>query len=204
MHCHNCDEKVNEGAKFCLNCGANLNVQNAVRPKKLFDSKEQDYDEEPTQTPKEKKPNHLEQKWWFRFIKVIYILAYIVAVLLVSFGGYSSKSGGGIDAEKSTIRCNNGKSYSPAKNNISVYSDDFGIFEEPHVRILCAYDTLNFYSYTAPSSKNYSFDVVKKPTNWSPAFQVWFWGFVITILFFEAVRRTFYYIVTGRKFFSNY
>lgn len=203
MHCYNCGVKTNSDDKFCLNCGTNLSVQNTTKPKKLFETREETYDEELPQKPKNKKPNDLEQKWWFRFIKVVYVLAYIVAVLLVSFGGYDSKSGGGIDTEKSTIRCNNGKSYSPAKNNISVYSDNFGIFEEPHVRILCAYDTLNFYSYTAPSSKNYIFEVVQMPVNWSPAFQIWFWGYIIVIVLFEVIRRTFFYIVTGKKFFSK-
>ena len=189
MFCENCGKKIVDGNLYCPNCGTQvIKVESNPHNQKSVSLSS----------------SNINNKWWFRFVKVLYVLAYAVVVLVIVIGGYSSKQGGGIDLDKSTITCTNGKSYSPGKNNIYLYSDNISSYDDDHIRILCAYDTLNFYSFTPPAIKNYSFYSVTKPVDWSESWQIWFWGIIITIIVFELIRRTFYYIVLGRKFIKGY
>jgi hypothetical protein len=82
MFCEKCGNKLKENHKFCTGCGhSNIDKQ-------------------------ESKPaivNILEQKWWFRFSKVLYIFLYGLLLLIIplvwsenssTYTGYSTTYGG--------------------------------------------------------------------------------------------------------------
>jgi zinc-ribbon domain len=56
MFCKNCGNKLNESSKFCAKCGYPASTEIG---------------------PKISPNSDLDQKWWLRFVKVVYIVLYI-------------------------------------------------------------------------------------------------------------------------------
>lgn len=80
-----------------------------------------------------KTTSHLNSKAWYRFLKVIYILLFIIILLgynLIMFSGTELKN---LDQEKTLIICNykDEKVFSPKEKNIYLSNYDFknGIFD---------------------------------------------------------------------------
>jgi uncharacterized membrane protein YvbJ len=56
MFCDNCGNKIQQGHKFCMTCGQTVSCRSVG----------------------ETSANHVhDQKWWFRLVKVLYIVFYI-------------------------------------------------------------------------------------------------------------------------------
>ncbi len=197
---------------------------------------------------------NLESKIWFRFLKVIFVFAYIVAFLAVLVFAYSSKPYATNDEYNSKIVCDNGKEYKAGDVGIDAYialAEQLGGFATGNApweggagatpaknkaTMLC----LGYIPHTltedrrtqldsivkkmdsqgAPSSDiqvivndfklkfgqpeiapSYKVEIVKKTVgNW--------WGFIrytiltlfIVFVIFELIRRTFLYVVIGKRF----
>ncbi len=150
MHCDNCGNRLDSSDKFCTKCG--------------------------TRVPSEVKEHPVapisEEKWWYRLLKVVYIVLFVGSIGLTCVIAYAAMPQRTLDGNLSTIQCNNGKNYAPAKNSIYVYGDSLSYSDDQNARILCAYDTTNYYGtyLTAPSYKNYTFAPVYNNTDYGSWF----------------------------------
>lgn len=110
MFCKSCKKEIDDDSKFCEFCRAKIEIINNV-PAKTLESKKSD-----------KNLESLKSKPLYRFLKVVYLILFITAIVFltikIDFGattGHEIKQG--IDYKKSLIICDNGKEYSISKFN---------------------------------------------------------------------------------------
>lgn len=144
---------------------------------------------------------HFENKAWFRLIKVLYIVLSLMTsffLVAITFDYMPRKQ---IDKDLTTIKCDNGKTYSLDKNNISVSGAALYGFEDAHAKILCKYDTIDFINlrYAGFIEKNYTL----KPVYISPNYDNWFFisiiAFVIAWLVLKFIKIIGLYIIMGDR-----
>jgi ribosomal protein L37E len=182
MFCEKCGHKVNEQEKFCEKCGFSLKAD------KINNTGIQ------TKNP--------EDKAWFRFFKVAYIVGYVLSILLVVGISISTIPKEKIDDALSTIKCNNGKTYSLSRNNLYTSNSILDYSEDKNARILCQYDTVNYYNYLYSNqqiNKNYTFN----PFYTTPNYKSWaiysLVALLIMWLLLILIRIGFLYIAIGGK-----
>jgi hypothetical protein len=182
--CINCGDKVKEDDKFCQNCGTAVSKENQTL---LHHNDKKD----------------LEQKGWFRFLKVAYILIYIIVIGGILVIGFSSIPQANLNSAASNITCTNGESYNLSKNDIYAYSVPLDSYSDEDARILCAYNTTNYsnsYYFDQTIPLNYTLDPVYTPTDYDD----WFWEFAIGLVvgwvFLKLLRMGVLYIIAGTKF----
>lgn len=160
--------------------------------------------------------NKLESKAWFRLVKVLFIFTYLLTLLVIFIFAYYSRPQSIIDTYNSKIICDNGKKYLAGENNIEVFKVKYAIdgyyeTEKDKVSLLClgyehgfVPDFITDAEMSKIENKNqlYKIEIVNKSDGswWS------YIGYIILALFtasliFEIIRRTFLYIVSGKKFF---
>lgn len=165
--------------KFCTKCGTRVHSEVKERPVASVS----------------------EAKWWYRLLKVVYIILYVGSIGLVCIIAFSGMPQRSLNGDLSIIQCNNGKNYAPAKNSIYIYSDSLSYSDDQDARILCAYDTTNYYStyLTAPSYKNYTF----VPSYNEVGYGSWFFYSVLALLIdwlvLKLVRVGVQYVAFGNK-----
>ncbi len=144
--------------------------------------------------------NILERKIWYRAIKTIYIVVYIFVVITILFFGYSLKPYSAVDSLSSIIMCNNGRRLAPS-NNATIFEDGtLGIDDSFTAERLCS-DQKDF----VPDAINYTVQVSHKTSGtWATPLLFWVIGFFIAFLLFEVIKRTFLYIVIGKRFIRDY
>ncbi len=164
----------------------------------------------------------LESKIWFRFLKLVFVFAYIATFLAVLAFAYTSKPYSTNDEYNSKILCDNGKEYVAGDNGINavdalaeqlggttVYPNGFvpDTTEKEKAIGLCLGTPNSFAVGRAPWGWDktipppYKVVLVKKTVgNW--------WGFIgytvlalfIVSVIFELIRRSFLYVVIGKRF----
>lgn len=180
--CHKCGEKLKRDDEFCQFCGA------------------QKTQEESTVEPHSLKRAELEKKAWFRGLKVVYIVAIGIAILAIGAASLSSKPEKRIDGEKSSIACSNGKFYAPAKNSIWIIGENLDSTDDEHARILCKYDTLNFYSHSDEFiQKNYTFTPVYNGQDYLSWIGYTLLAYFVLWVLAKLVKIGFLYIAIGCK-----
>lgn len=179
--CHKCGKGSEMGDQFCQSCGAQVTQEKTVRK---------------SHNPKRVE---LEKKAWFRGIKVLYIVAIGIAILAIGGASLSSKPTRNLDGEKSSIACNNGKFYAPAKNSIWVIGENLDSTDDEHARILCKYDTLAFYSHSEYIEKNYTFNPAYKDSEYGSWMGYTVLAFFILWVLSYLVKIGFFYIAIGEK-----
>jgi len=144
----------------------------------------------------------LKSKWWYRLLKVIYIIAIVIAVIIIGFFLWINKPVKTLDGYKSLITCNNGKSYAPNRNDIYPYGygTELNYSDDKDARILCKYDTLNFYDHRNEQiEKNYTFNPVYY---YEISYGSWIRNIILSFLglWFLAnlIKGIFFYIITGQ------
>ena len=193
MFCKKCGKEVKDSESFCRHCGektlgSNASIQSHIIVKKA------------------KNRSELNQKSWYRLLKVLYIgffsLIFIFFVFII-FGINPSK----FDNEQSYIKCYDGRSLSLSGNNIYLYSDYISTYDDVSIKKMCAYnpdDPINInpdrpddLARLHPIAKNYNLISIYRKT---VAQNIWY----SIILFFvvlgisEFLKRIFYYIVFGK------
>lgn len=151
--------------------------------------------------------SELNNKWWYRLIKVIYL-----AILLVAFIGYPIgiffSYGPEYDNDKSYIKCANGKDFILSKNGIYLNSDYMYSSDKDKAESLCFDGTVNFTKdefgkthlrITSKTENSGKYELVNLYTgrNWIATV-----GFSLLSMFgvslaFETMRRIFYYVILG-------
>jgi len=187
IFCHKCGKKLEIGNEFCQSCGAKVSVEDHIKNSSVG---------------KSTKRTDLEKKAWYRALKVIYIILIVAAVLIIGTVSWSTKPVKTIDSYSSSISCNNGKSYSPGKNSIYLYSwqTQLDSSEDKDARILCAYDTLNFYAHSNEFiAKNYTFIPVYEDMKYGSWIGYTILAYFILWLLSYIIKISFFYIAIGEK-----
>jgi hypothetical protein len=182
MVCNNCGNKIKEVDSYCPNCGA-------VVP-----------NGQPSNVPRRER-GEFEERVWFRFLKVLYVVIYLVVIGGIIIIGFSVMPHRTLDGASSTVTCDNGNIYPLSKNNIFAYSNPLDSDSDKDARILCQYDTTNYFGsyYNQYIAPNYTFNPVYN----EPDYGGWFWGFLIGLLIglitLKMVKVGVLYIATGSK-----
>lgn len=166
--------------------------------------------------------NHLkelEKKAWFRFLKLCYIFVYILAVAFVMVLAYGDLPRDYLDNWGSRIVCNSGMVYETSKNSIYPVNGNLDQEEDAKARKLCAYDitrrmnemipppppgfVLEGSAVPAPTEKNYKLVTERKTRgSYKEVAKTLIWGLGTILFLGEVVRRSFLYVVAGKRFFS--
>lgn len=187
MFCWKCGEKIEENSNFCPSCGAKFTGQI-----------ESDSDES-------SKKKLLEQKAWYRALKVFYLFIAGVTALIIIGSFWSDRPKTKIDNDKSFITCSNGISYPLAPNELSIpfWSTEFDSYDDKDARVLCEYNVLNSYSHSNETiAKNYRLNLIYD----HPTFSDWV-DWIKGLIFASAVfwliayliKSGFFYISIGEK-----
>ena len=181
IFCHKCGSKLEKEQDACVSCGANVSI-------KLNDI-------ETSSATQNSNRINLETKVWYRALKVFYITVISVLFCIIAGIHWSSVPSKTINDKKSSIVCGNGKSYAPGQNQMDSYDDN-------KARILCKYNTLNFYSYSEYIEKNYVFiPIYDEPgyEDWMKWFKGVSFSFLILWLVAYLIKIGFFYIFIGEK-----
>lgn len=189
IFCHNCGKSINQDDVFCEFCGTNI-------------KKEKEIVSDVSYKHKTTKRVELENKAWYRGVKVLYIFLVSVSFLAIIGISWSVMPEKTIDGYGSSILCHNGKSYAPAKNGIYLYGSqkELDYTDDKNARILCKYETLGFYNYQYESiEKNYTFI----PKYSQAEYGDWFGGLALALFVFWVIsyltKITFFYVAIGEK-----
>ena len=186
IFCHKCGSNLDQGDDFCSSCGTKISPSSTH---KNVDSH------------KSLKREDLEKKPWYRGLKVFYIIAIVTVVVIIGTISIASIPKKNLDGDLSSISCYNGKSYAPNKNSIYVYGKDLSSSDDEHARILCQYDTTNYYSnyYSGYIAKNYTFYPVYEDMKYGGWIGYTLLAFFIGWLVFKGLKTGFFYILLGEK-----
>ena len=83
---------------------------------------------------------HLNSKWWYRLIKVFYILMFVIILIVPTitiFNGFKPN----FNAENSYIKCNDGQTVNLLQNKIYLYSEYIYTDDDNKIRNLCLSDS---------------------------------------------------------------
>jgi len=187
IFCHKCGKQLAPSDSFCQSCGVKIIGETAGKN---------------ISEPTELKRKDLEKRAWFRALKVVYIIVIVITVLAAGAISWSEKPQKTIDVDKSTIACNNGKLYVPNKNKIDLYgwNTDLSYSEDRDARILCKYDSLDFYNHLGETiEKNYTFMPIFNDVKYGAWIGYSLVVYLILGLIFYLVRAGFFYIAVGEK-----
>ena len=146
----------------------------------------------------------LNSKWWYRLLKVVFVGAQLLIILLligINLGNFAPQ----FDYEQSFVYCDNGFSFLPTDVGLLVYSNYLSPYDDEKIRNLCARTIVKNAdgslkltpSTFLPDEKNYKFAAKYTDRNWMGFFGFSVTGILITLLIFEIGRRIFYYVGLG-------
>ena len=163
----------------------------------------------------------LNQKWWYRLIKVLYFLVIVVLILSAVAIIYDTERPV-VDNKESYIKCENGKRFMLNQTNISLYYDDYLYTDEKaEAQKLCVTKITpeqaqaeldrrkslsnpppSFIDKTKPVDLekyriNYELVTIYNERNWFNIIGYSLLAIFSITLFFEVLRRIFYYVTLG-------
>lgn len=151
----------------------------------------------------EKNLNYLNTKWWYRLLKICYVLFFLlitVSSIALIVSSYPSK----VDTKESHLACDNGERVS-----FDTFSQKEGsTMTSANFNSLCfqAHNPSDFnpYAYGAipvgGKEEIFKFVYVYSPRNWTAIIGFSLISIIIASLAFEFIKRLFYYIIFGSFF----
>jgi len=145
----------------------------------------------------------LNAKWWYRLLKVLYLL-FAALMLLVIITVTVDEFSPSFDDEASYVQCNDGRQFPVDK--VGMYSDYITFENDEFFRFWCATtffdkpDGTKGYSINEGASinaKNYTFVAKETSRDWVATIGYSFLAIVIVALITEILRRILYYIILG-------
>ena len=197
MYCKFCGKQLNKNVSFCKYCGKSVIKDNSIRIDRLIEAGEK----KQFMSTNKKTISYLNSKAWYRFIKVIYILC-VFFVILIEISIVISEYQPKFDNNNSYITCHDGRKINLKENNIYLYRDYISFTDENRIKNICKTDKQKsldeiWANTKVNNSKNYELVAIYKPADKVEAIGVLFIFIVITLLFFEIIKRIFYYIAFG-------
>jgi hypothetical protein len=158
------------------------------------------------------------KKWWYRLIKVLFILYFISSLFIPVTVFLNNKPE--IDSYKSrfSLKCNDGRmrgDFDGTDLNSSLTGFSYYAQDNPasFARIACAYkesgeDFVNLIksrNYIDPKETNYKIVITKSvyDSSWFITIGYTFIATLGTIIFFSLIRALFFYIIFGNNFWKN-
>jgi hypothetical protein len=152
----------------------------------------------------------LEINWFYRLVKVMYVLFLAVGLIGVLCAGWDLKPYQYINNEKSYLTCPDGTRYSFKILALSFYTrSSFDDYEKESVIKTC---NKHLSKSTDPNEFNFEnlipVDGDPYPTHWVyetrgswiEAIELWLLGSLIAFLIFNGIKQSLLYIVYGKKF----
>lgn len=145
----------------------------------------------------------LEDKAWFRFLKVIYILSFLLAITAILFTAWSYKPYKVIDGSETKFGCIYGTDLLDklqARKITSISSNFDGYINNEHNQSEILNKLLGFCSTNySPGGINFGGFKEKTQYSWALVLEIIIIGLLSTIVFFEIVKKAFFYIIIGKK-----
>lgn len=153
----------------------------------------------------------LNEHWWYRLIKVMYIIFLTLIIVIPPFviiNEYKPK----FDNDSSYIKCANGKEFILSKNNIYLYNDYMWSHDKDKATSLCFDGSIEYTNYgtgiwkdltvpkitsTTENSGKYQLISIYKNRDWTRTLGFSLVSTVVIIILFELIRRIFYYVILG-------
>jgi hypothetical protein len=159
----------------------------------------------------------LNDKVWYRVLKVIYILIFVPIFILAFFAGYwlTEPPGLELDTGKSYVICDNGEKFKVWEAEREADRLNIIVPQELAIKLHCRKDFRDelLKKYKNPIWTRFSVDDIKRfdeinytlvpfytgsnERDWSKAIGISFLCIVGAVFLFELIRRIFYYIVLG-------
>lgn len=140
--------------------------------------------------------SELNSKVWYRFLKVIYVLLFILGLFYALIGGFFVVSPTFVN-EKSYIKCNDGREFTLNELGISLPGPyvPYQGYEDIVIKQNCG---------STQWEKNNGYYVKKNYTLMPSLTRDWFttiglsvFYVIVTIIIFQLIKRVFYYIILG-------
>lgn len=158
----------------------------------------------------------LNEKWWYRLLKVIYIvllIMFVFSAITLSFSSYSPKKI--YDNEKSFIVCDDGREFSLEENNVYLgISGRISTSDDKKFNSWCLDGSEekveNVDGRIARLKKSLATNKVEKEKNyiffssykiigdWNNVMLSIFFSMLTIFAVFELFRRIFYYVILGK------
>lgn len=148
-----------------------------------------------------KNQENLSEKAWYRFLKVFYVLAYLVCFAVVAFIGYIGwHEYNWNDMSSIKVICDNKKVYkfTPSQDFYSIDKVYFNAKEEVYVKRLCAYGVGQTSNETLPFvlERNYKIDyITHHEGSWKKVIFYTAIGWLVAYLIIEAVKSMLLYVL---------
>ncbi|MES2225294.1 MAG: hypothetical protein V4480_00605 [Patescibacteria group bacterium] len=144
----------------------------------------------------------LNSKWWYRLLKVLYIILALI-ILGVSIALIVVSNAPEFDNKASYVQCDDGRTFPVDK--IGMYSDFVDSYNDRNFRTWCAttlveengVQKLKPINGFVPDEKNFTFVAKETARNWMGTIGYSVIALVVVLLLSELLRRMFYYITLG-------
>jgi len=138
----------------------------------------------------------LKEKTWYRFLKVIYALAFIIIIVFAVALIFDSTSPR-YDNDNSYIKCNNGKEFKLSELNKNGTHISGPYIDTGEDRLL-NFDCIWRGASADPNIKGYKFIGIYTARNWFKIMWQSLLSIAIALIIFEVIKRIFYYILLGK------
>lgn len=158
------------------------------------------------------------KKWWYRLLKVIFILTFIFSFIIPVTVFVENKPTFNPYVSRFSLRCNdgrirgdfNGSVLNDSLTGFDSYKDDSA---ENTAKIVCAYkevgenftNLINSKSFATPKEINYQIIMTNSEydSSWPIAAVTTLLAAIIVVVFFSFVRALFFYVSFGSSFWKN-
>jgi len=139
------------------------------------------------------KDSKYRKNFLFRLTKVCYIIALILAILLVILAGWDERPQLMVDSDKSNIICSDGRKYKFTDSGIYLSSKDSKLssYQEDKASTLCSNSGWS----------TYYLDIVENTYgSWFRSVLWWSLGIIGSYIFLNLIRETLNYLFLGKSF----
>lgn len=152
----------------------------------------------------EKTLDTLNNKAWYRLIKVLFIFLYIIILaLVIKLNVDDEKPRQVLDSYNTTISCRGGTTYKAGESGI-VFSSESDLSWKNRLKEFCMSSKLLPNEYIKPLdyvNQNYDINFAHKEVgSWGGALLNAFFAAFVFVFIFEIIRRAFYYVILGKIF----
>ncbi|CAM2737034.1 Uncharacterised protein [Legionella steigerwaltii] len=144
----------------------------------------------------------LQNKWFYRLVKVLYIFFLAVGLIGVLCIGWCLKPYQLVDTKKSYLTCPDGTRHS--FHSLDLYFDSkksFSDYDAKKAIKMCGKHSDEFEKYRAPSPEPYPTHwEFKELGSWLSVMKFWLWGIIIVFIIINVTKQSLVYIVYGKKF----